>query len=149
MGRHFVIKTDHFSLQYLLEHIITTIFQSKWLSKLMRYDYEIRYKRGKENTAADSLSRLLAAQLLTLSLTSVHTSLIEEVKLSWEQDDNIQSIVTKIESGEVVPHYSLSQGLLYRKGRLVVGSNAALQTKIIPLFHDSALGGHSGVAVSL
>jgi len=148
LGRHFIIKTDHFSLKYLLEQKVTTAFQSKWLSKLMGYDYEICYKKGKENTAADSLSRLPAAQLLTLSFSSVHTSLLEEVKVSWEQDANVQSIITQLEGGEVVPHYTLSQGLLYRKGKLVVGNSAALQAKIIQLFHDSALGGHSGVAVT-
>jgi len=35
LGRHFIIKTDHFSLKYLLEQKITTAFQSKWLPKLM------------------------------------------------------------------------------------------------------------------
>ena len=46
LGRHFVIKTDHFSLKYLLEHKITSAFQGKWLSKLMGYDYEICYKKS-------------------------------------------------------------------------------------------------------
>ena len=59
LGRHFIIKTDHFSLKYLLEQKLTTTFQSKWLPKLMGYDYEIQYKQGKENLVADGLSRLL------------------------------------------------------------------------------------------
>ena len=44
LGRHFVLKTDHFSLKYLLEQKITTAFQGKWLSKLMGFDYEICYR---------------------------------------------------------------------------------------------------------
>jgi len=47
LGRHFVIKTDHFSLKYLMEQKITSSFQSKWLRKLMGYDYEICYRKGK------------------------------------------------------------------------------------------------------
>ena len=35
MGRHFVIKTDHQSLKYLLEQRITTPLQQKWLAKLL------------------------------------------------------------------------------------------------------------------
>nr|GEU83546.1 transposon Ty3 Gag-Pol polyprotein [Tanacetum cinerariifolium] len=55
--RHFQIKTNHFSLKYFLDQRITTPFQSKWLPKLRGFDYEILYKRGKENQAVDALSR--------------------------------------------------------------------------------------------
>ncbi|XP_027093589.2 uncharacterized protein [Coffea arabica] len=57
LGGHFVIKTDHESLKYLLDQKITTPLQQKWLAKLMGMDYEIQYKRGRENVVADALSR--------------------------------------------------------------------------------------------
>jgi len=60
LDRHFVIKTDHFSLKYLIEQKITSAFQRKWLSKLMGYDYEDCYKKGKENVVVNGLSRVLA-----------------------------------------------------------------------------------------
>ncbi|RVW78323.1 Retrovirus-related Pol polyprotein from transposon 17.6 [Vitis vinifera] len=47
VDRHFVIKTDHQSLKYLLEQRVTTPTQQAWVAKLMQYDYEIRYKQGK------------------------------------------------------------------------------------------------------
>ena len=49
LGRHFVIKTYHFNLKYLIEQKITTPFQSKWLLKLIGFDYEVVYRKGKEN----------------------------------------------------------------------------------------------------
>ena len=149
LGRHFVIRTDHFSLKYLLEQKITTAFQGKWLSKLMGFDYEICYRGGKENVAADGLSRITAAQLSTLTVSEINSSLMEQVKQSWAQDPLIQQILDKIQQGEHPPHYSYSQGLLYRKGRLVVGNQEGLHSTIIQLFHDSSLGGHSGVAVTI
>ncbi|XP_070681753.1 uncharacterized protein [Malus domestica] len=34
-----------------------TLFQQKWVTKLLGYDYEIQYKHGVENVVADALSR--------------------------------------------------------------------------------------------
>lgn len=41
LGRHFIIKTDHQSLKYLLEQQLHNDSQFKWLSKLIRFDYQI------------------------------------------------------------------------------------------------------------
>nr|GEZ30255.1 reverse transcriptase [Tanacetum cinerariifolium] len=71
LDRHFIIKTNHFSLKYLLEQRITTPTQMKWLPKLIGFDYEIVYKKGIKNGAADALSRVdTCSQLLSMVLTS-------------------------------------------------------------------------------
>ena len=57
MDKHFTIKTDHWSLKYLTEQKISNLLQQKWISKLLGYDYTIVYKKGKDNTVADALSR--------------------------------------------------------------------------------------------
>nr|KYP43863.1 Retrovirus-related Pol polyprotein from transposon 297 family [Cajanus cajan] len=44
---HFVIKTDHRSLKYILDQRLTTAFQQKWLVKLMEFNFSIEYKEGK------------------------------------------------------------------------------------------------------
>jgi len=44
-----------------MEQKITALFWSKWLPKLMGFDYEVVYKQGKENLAADGLSRTSGA----------------------------------------------------------------------------------------
>jgi len=93
-------------------------------------------------------SRIPTAQLLAISTSSIHATLLEDVKQSWENDNNIQDLINKLKNREAVAKYSYSQGLLYRKGKLVVGKGDGLHTKIIQFFHASALGGHSGVAVT-
>jgi hypothetical protein len=44
-------------LKYLLEQRIITPEQQKWVSKLLGYEYDIIYRPGKTNFAADALSR--------------------------------------------------------------------------------------------
>lgn len=58
LDRHFKIKTDHFSLKYLLDQRQSTPIQTKWLPKLLGFDYVISYKKGNDNLAVDALSRV-------------------------------------------------------------------------------------------
>lgn len=84
------MKTDHFSLKYILEQRISTPFQRKLLPKLLGLDYEVVYKKGKENAAVDALSRVHSSELLTMVLSNIHTNLLEKIKVSWMNDAAIQ-----------------------------------------------------------
>jgi hypothetical protein len=57
IGRHFKIKTDHDSLKYFLEQRLSSEEQQKWVTKILSYDFEIIYKKGKKNVVADALSK--------------------------------------------------------------------------------------------
>lgn len=56
-GHKFIIKTDQQALRHLLDQKIMNPIQQKWLPKLLGLHYEIHYKSGVENWAADALSR--------------------------------------------------------------------------------------------
>jgi hypothetical protein len=57
IGRHFKVKTDHDSLKYFLEQRLSSKEKQKWVTKMLGYDFEIIYKKGKQNVVADALSR--------------------------------------------------------------------------------------------
>jgi hypothetical protein len=62
------MRINHKSLKYLLEQRITTPAQTRWLPKLLGYDYTIEYKKGVENQVADSLSHIGEVHFLFISV---------------------------------------------------------------------------------
>ena len=57
MGRKFKVKTYHDSLKYFLEKTLSLEEKQKWVTKMLSYDFEIIYKKGKQNVVPDALSR--------------------------------------------------------------------------------------------
>ena len=56
-GRAFLVRTDHYSLKFLLDQRLSTIPQHHWVGKLLGFDFSVEYKPGATNTVADALSR--------------------------------------------------------------------------------------------
>jgi hypothetical protein len=56
-GRHFTVRTDHSSLQWLHNFKEPEGQLARWLEILQEYDYEIIHRPGKQHGNADGLSR--------------------------------------------------------------------------------------------
>ena len=56
-GLPITILTDHENLQYLPRSKIASKRFARWTDEFQQYPLEIRYRPGKENAAADALSR--------------------------------------------------------------------------------------------
>jgi hypothetical protein len=61
----FVIRIDHQSLTFLGEQQLQSDWQKKAMAKLMGLQFQIVYKKGKENVVADALSRVGRVMALT------------------------------------------------------------------------------------
>lgn len=57
-GQEFIIRIDHKSLSYLTEQNLHSEMQRKSMTKLMCMPFKVVYRKGKENVAADALSRM-------------------------------------------------------------------------------------------
>ena len=56
--------------------------QHIWLAKLLSFDYDIEYTKGKEYIVDDALSRCTSSEVFSLTLSTILTNLLEEVQAS-------------------------------------------------------------------
>lgn len=94
LGRNFVVRTDQKSLRFLMEQRKVNLEYHKWLTKLLGFDFEIVYKPGLENKAADVLSRIVEGQeLFAVSVAKVLE--LEELAGEVDKDHELQKIITE------------------------------------------------------
>lgn len=98
VGRHFIIRTDHHSLKYLLQQRVSIPGQRSWLTKLKGYDYEICFKKGKENCAADALSRITGDEI---AVSSISSELIDEIKDRWSKDQKLVDLIAQLQANKL------------------------------------------------
>jgi hypothetical protein len=146
----FFIRTNHRSLSFLDDQRLTTPWQHKALTKLLGLQYKIIYKKGTDNGAADALSRYPSSATLELSALSVALpDWIQEVVSGYSLDpDACSKVQTLCISVGAVPNFSLKNGVLYFKDCMWIGTNTAVQQKILANLHTAAVGGHSGIHVT-
>jgi hypothetical protein len=150
LGHPFIVRTDHKSLKFLLEQRVGTIAQQRWISKLLGYDFVIEFKKGKENTVADALSRqsdhLSDQEDCSISLISFPTpSWVSDLKSSYLQDSFTTELLHTLQDGGKGPKdFSLQQGLLLRKGRIWIIKDSPFQHQLLTFIHSNPEAGHSG-----
>jgi hypothetical protein len=90
LGNKLIIKTDQQSLRFMTTQRLTEGIQHKLLLKLMEFDYTIEYKKGKENIAADALSR---RDCHSHALTVCVPEWLEDVKESYRLDTDSDKLL--------------------------------------------------------
>ena len=89
----FIIRTDHKSLTYLNEQNLHSDMQRKAMNRLMGLQFKVVYRKGKENAAADALSRV--GHLLAIQAVSTMQPIwIQELLNSYATDPKAQQLLT-------------------------------------------------------
>lgn len=76
-GRKFVIVTDHRPLKWLFNHTDPSSKLQRWRLQLQEFEYEIIYRKGKLNSAADALSRYPVNPVNPVQDDNINTELID------------------------------------------------------------------------
>lgn len=102
---------------------------------MLGLDYQILYKKGSENTAADALSRRPPVADHVLSVSTVQPTWLSEIIDSYQSDDKLVAMLQQLAVQPTSkPPYQLVNGLLRYKGSIWVDLVPALQLKIFSAF---------------
>ena len=97
IGRHLKVKIDYDSLKYFLEQRIPSEEKQKWVTKMLGYDFEIIYKKGKQNVVADALSRKDEdVEALLYSISIIQLDWIAEAMGEWKNEEKIWTFIQKL-----------------------------------------------------
>ncbi|OUT21748.1 hypothetical protein CAS74_002720 [Pichia kudriavzevii] len=145
MGRHFIVMTDHKSLIYLKnQNLIDSTRVARWMDFLPQFDFDIRYLQGKNNSAADALSRYPYNHENNLTLAKIKLALLELTTLR-------EKTKVPVEIKNHIKHFCYQDDVLYYKTlesqdffRVVIPNYKKLLYRIFKNAHDAKDAGHFG-----
>lgn len=131
-----------------LNQTIQTPEQQFFLSKFLRYSFDIVYRKGKEK-ATDALSQLLVedeelrSKMKLLAVKPVAEWLVK-IRLANESDSWIKKIRGQIVNNMAREGFAIRGDFLMFKLRYCIGSDSELRADILKELHGSRIGGHAG-----
>jgi len=112
-GRRFVVKTDHYSLKYLLDQRLATIPQHHWVGKLLGFDFTVEYKPGAANAVADALSRRDTPEEGTLlALSAPRFDFLARLRQLQNTDPGLVALREEIAGGSRGAPWTIVDGLV-------------------------------------
>ncbi|KAK1608875.1 hypothetical protein QYE76_032548 [Lolium multiflorum] len=141
-GRAFIVKTDHYSLKFLLDQRLATIPQHHWVGKLLGFDFTVEYKPGRQNIVADALSRREVATGHTCAITGTSFDLFEALRQAAHTDPTSVAFQEQRESGELGQPWALVDGIVTFQQWAYVPPSSPLVGEVLEAAHDD---GHEGI----
>ncbi|KAJ4758083.1 polyprotein [Rhynchospora pubera] len=140
-GTTFLIRTDHYSLKYLLDQRLSTIPQHTWVSKLFGFDFQVEYRPGKGNTVADALSRRDEDPSLHV-MSSPSFAFYDNLRKEVAEHPAYADLHAHHIASTLPPGWCYKDGLFVKHGRIFLGSGSAFISPALQLAHGV---GHEGV----
>jgi len=108
-------------------------------------DFEIIYKKGKQNVEADALSRKDEdVEALLCAISIIQLDWINEAREEWKNDEEVWALIRKLQQdSSMFDTFSWKNDSLWYKDCLYLCKNSQLKQKILMELHTSPLGGHS------
>jgi hypothetical protein len=145
-GRRFVVRTDHYALEYMLDSRLSTVPQHQWISKLFGFDFSVEYRSGRLNTVADALShRELPEEPSLAALSGPSFALYDELRAELQVDEHLRHLRDTITEARDAP-WHVEAGLILYGSRVYVLATSDALPAVLQLAHTA---GHEGVQKTL
>jgi len=129
------VRTDHYSLKFLLDQRLATIPQHHWVGKLLGFDFTVEYKPGATNTVADALSRRDTEEGAVLAISTPRFDYIERLRQAQDTDPALVAIRDEITAGTRAAPWSLIDGMVAYDSCLYVPPASPLLPEIMTAVH--------------
>ena len=110
---------------------------------MLGYDYEIIYKKWKDNNVADALSCQFEEEGTLLAISLPIPRWIEEARREWFSHPGLSQLISQL---QVDPNstkgYSWQDDILRYKDRVVISPTSTLKSRILEELHSSPIAGH-------
>jgi hypothetical protein len=81
-----------------LEQRLSLEEQQKWVTKILGYDFEIIYTKGKQNVVADALSRNDEdVEAFLYSISIIQPDWIIEARDEWKNDKKVWTLIQRLQ----------------------------------------------------
>jgi hypothetical protein len=115
-GRWFLVRTDHYSLKFLLDQRLSTVPQHQWLSKLFGFDFTVEYRPERLNSAADALSRRDEETTALWALSGPSFDLYTDIRRATAADPVTRDLLQQLQAASLGAPWAADDGfLLYGK----------------------------------
>jgi transposase InsO family protein len=146
-GRAFLVRTDHYSLKFLLDQRLSTIPQHHWVGKLLGFDFSVEYKPGAMNTVADVLSRRdTNTEGSVLAPSAPRFDFVDRLRHAQRQEPALVAIRDELAADTREASWSLLDGMVAYADRLYIPPDSPLLLEVVAATHDD---GHEGVQRTL
>jgi hypothetical protein len=145
-GRRFLVRTDHYSLKFLLDQRLSTVPQHQSLSKLFGFDFTVEYRPRRLNSAADVLSRCDEETAALCALSGPSFDLYADIRRTTAADPVTRDLLQQLQATSLGAPWAADDGFLLHGKRIYVPATDDLRHQVVTLAHSA---GHDGVQKTL
>jgi hypothetical protein len=109
LGKRLQINKNHQCFKYFLEQPPSPLEQQKWVTKIFGYDYEIIYKKCKDNVVVDAISKKYEYEGSRFSLSFIIPYWLQSLHQEWLQDPKISHLIHNCKPILQLPRVLLAQ----------------------------------------
>ena len=138
-GLTHIICTDNQAVSYFLNKKDLSRKQMAWQSDLSKFDFQLQFRRGKDNEVADALSRLPTSAPTRVEVKP-DKKFLDQVRTLYKDNDDYALIWSELKEGRQVDYYKLEDRLLFYRSKLCIPKDYIIWTDLLEEAHAKEAG---------